>query len=422
MKCKRFFLFLTGALSLLSACNEFTDNAAVLLTDRPEFALYAEQFNVSQSKYKVEVIYKDNVAENFYNTKEALDIIVGRWLKSASTLKYWQSLDFLFRKNPELKESFYPSLLALGRFDNRQYLVPVSFNLPIIIFSENNDSLISNPFTIGLEEIKTLGKNFNEEKNNVYTRMGFSPSWNNNFLFEMAVIFNVSFRENDPLDWNEDALLEAIQYIRDWIEEANGGIKAEDEFFFKYFFDPPPKLAIANRILFAYMDSGAFFTMSNETRTNLDFRMLSGGGMIPVSEDAVYYGLSKKGNSKKAAQEFTVWFFSEETQMLLLEKSREKHLSDTIFGIANGFSAMHTVNENVFPLYYPMLLGHMPPADLLAAPNILPKNWIDIKERVIIPYLHDACRGANEMPLKQRLDDWLRINNSSFNGGRQLVP
>ncbi|MDR2343847.1 MAG: hypothetical protein LBD86_04870 [Spirochaetaceae bacterium] len=417
MNYRRGFLFLTGAVFLLSACDEFTGSAAVLLTDRPEFAMYAEQFNLSQGKHKIEVIYKDNIAENFYNTKEALDIIVGSWLKSASTLKYWQSLDFLFKKNPGLKESFYPSLLALGRFDNRQYLVPVSFNLPIIIFSKNNNTLLSNPFTIGLEEIKTLGKDFNE-KNNVYTRMGFSPLWNNNFLFETAVIFNTSFREDDPLDWNGDALLEAIRCIRDWIEEANGGLKAEDEFFFKYFFDPPPKLVVTNRILFAYMNSSGFFTMSNETQANLDFRILSGNGIIPVSENAVYYGLNKKGNSKKAAREFTVWFFKEETQMLLLKKSMEKHLSDTIFGIANGFSAMHSVNENVFPLYYPMLLGHMPPSDRLAAPNILPKNWMDIKDRVVIPYLRDACRGESVLTLKQRLDDWLRINNSSFNGGR----
>jgi hypothetical protein len=171
---------------------------------------------------------------------------------------------------------------------------------------------------------------------------------------------------------------------------------------------------MANRILFAYMNSAGFFTMSSETRANMDFRMLSGGGQIPVSENAVYYGLNKKGNSKKAAREFTLWFFKEETQMLLLKKSSEKHISDTIFGIANGFSAMHTVNENVFPLYYPMLLGHMPPAGQLAAPNILPKNWMDIKERVVLPYLSDACRNTSDLPLRQRLNDWLRINNSSF--------
>ncbi|MDR3355745.1 MAG: hypothetical protein LBO04_00965 [Spirochaetaceae bacterium] len=422
MKRKFIFLILTGPFFLLPSCTEFNDSAAVILTDRPEFALYAEQFNVSQDKYKVEVMYKNNIAENFYNTKKGPDIIAGSWLKSASNLKYWQNLDFLFRRNPELKKSFYPSLLALGSFDGKQYLVPVSFNLPVMVFSENNGRLISNPFTIELQEIKALGKGFNEEKNSVYARMGFSPLWNNDFLFETAVIFNASFRENDPLDWNEDALLEAIQYIRGWIDESNGGLKTEDEFFFKYFFDPPSKLVIANRILFTYMNSSVFFTMSNETQSNLNFRMLSGGGLIPVSENAVYYGLNKTGKSKKSAREFTVWFFREETQMLLLKKSMEKHISDTIFGIANGFSAMHTVNENIFPLYYPTLLGHMPPADLLGAPNILPTNWIDIKERVVIPYLRDACRGVNGLPLKQRLDDWFRINKSSFDGGRLPVP
>ncbi|MDR2795094.1 MAG: ABC transporter substrate-binding protein, partial [Spirochaetaceae bacterium] len=403
MKRKSSFSFLAGLFFLFSACTEFGGSAAVLLTDRPEFALYAEQFNVSQDKYKVEIIYKNNIVENIYNTKEVPDIIAGNWLKSASTLKYWQSVDFLFDKNPELEKTFYPSLLALGRFDGKQYLVPVSFNLPVMIFSKNYNQLLSNPFTVELEEIKSLGKDFNEEKNNVYTRIGFSPLWNNDFLFETAVLFNAAFREDDPLDWNEDALLETIRYIRDWIDEANGGLKAEDDFFFKYFFDPPQKLAIADRILFAYMNSSEFFTISNETQANLDFRMLSDGGLIPVSENAVYYGLNKKGNSKKAARAFTVWFFREETQMMLLEKSKGKHLSDTIFGIANGFSAMHTVNENVFPLYYPMLLGHMPPADLLAAPNILPKNWMDFKERVVIPYLRDACRNVNDLTLKQRL-------------------
>jgi ABC-type glycerol-3-phosphate transport system substrate-binding protein len=403
----------------LSACAEFEDRAAILLTDRPEFALYAEQFNVSQDKYKIEVVYKNNAAEDFYNTAETPDIIAGSWLKSASTIKYWQNLDFLFRKNPDLEKAFYPSLLALGRFDNKQYLAPVSFNLPVIIFSKNNSRLISNPFMMELEEIKTLGKDFNEEKKGIYTRMGFSPLWNNNFLFETAVIFDSAFREGAPLEWNETEMLEAINYIRGWVDEANGGLKSEDEFFYKYFFDPLPKLVISNRILFAYMNSAGFFTMSNEMRANIDFRMLAGGGLIPIAENAVYYGLNKKGNSKRAAREFTIWFFKEETQMLLLKKSRDKHISDTIFGIANGFSAMHTVNENVFPLYYPVLLGRMPPADLLAAPNILPKNWMDIKDRVVIPYMRDACRGVNGLPLRQRLNDWLRVNNSSFTSTSQ---
>ncbi|MDR2803933.1 MAG: hypothetical protein LBB22_06570 [Treponema sp.] len=404
------YIFLLLLFFLISACSEFEDKAAVLLTDRPEFAFYAEQFNFNQDKYKIEVIYKNNVAEDIYDKNNVPDIIAGSWLKSAATLKNWRNLTFLFKENPELEKSFYPALLALGKFDKKQYLVPVSFNLPVIVFSENNSQLISNSVTIELEEIKKLGKDFNEEKNKIYTRIGFSPLWNN-FLFEIATIFNVSFKEDSPLYWNEEALSEAVLYARNWVDE-NGGLKAEDDFYYKYFFDTLSKLVTANRILFAYMKSSDFFTMPPETLANMDFRMLSGSGLIPVSESSVYYGLHKKGRAKSAARAFTVWFFNEDTQQLLLAKSREKHLTDTIFGIANGFSAINTVNENIFPIYYPTLLGHMPPAGQLAVPNILPKNWIEIKERVVIPYLRDASRSTNTMPLKQRLNDWLRIHNS----------
>ncbi|MDR1257159.1 MAG: hypothetical protein LBJ86_05375 [Spirochaetaceae bacterium] len=405
-------------LCLIACCGKFDGNEAVMLTDRPEFAFYANQFNVSQDKYKIKIVYKSGAAEFFYGTSrgaginERPDIIAGRWLKSASTLKLWQNLDFVFARNSELENSFYPALLELGRFDNKQYLLPVSFDLPVIIFSETNSPLMSNPFTIELDEIKTLGKDFNEGRNNVFTRMGFSPLWNYNFLSETAVIFNAAFREGDPLDWNEKSLSGAVNYMRGWIEEVNSGIKAEDEFYFKYFFDPPAKLVNGGRILFAYMTSSEFFTMPGEMRAELDFRMLSGGGLIPVMENAVYYGLNRRGRAKQAARAFTVWFFNEDTQMLLLKKSMENRLSDTIFGLSNGFSAMHTVNGTVFPLYYPALLGHTPPVGLLAAPNILPQNWTDMKERVVIPYLLDSVRSEPSLPLKQRLNDWLRVNST----------
>jgi ABC-type glycerol-3-phosphate transport system substrate-binding protein len=421
MNRRNSFIYLISLLCLIASCGRF-GGEAVLLTDRPEFAFYANLFNTAQDKYKIRIVYKDNAAEFFYGTSrgadanERPDIIVGSWLKSASTLKLWQNLDFLFARNGELENSFYPALLALGRFDNKQYLLPVSFDLPVIVFSESNSQLMSNPFTIELEEIKTLGKDFNEERGNVFTRMGFSPLWNDNFLFETAVLFNAAFREGGPLDWDEAAISDAADYMRGWVEEANGGVKAEDEFFFKYFFDPPAKLVNGGRILFAYMTSSEFFTMPGEMRAELDFRTLSGGSLIPVAENAVYYGLNKRGRAKQAARAFTVWFFNEETQMLLLKKSMENRLSDTIFGLSNGFSAMSTVNGTIFPLYYPALLGSTPPADLLAAPNILPQNWTYIKERVVIPYLRAAVRGDPSPPLSQRLNDWLRVNNTSIGG------
>jgi len=50
---------------------------------------------------------------------------------------------------------------------------------------------------------------------------------------------------------------------------------------------------------------------------------------------------------------------------------------------------MKTVTEQVFPQFYPDLLGRMPPESYLSPPNILPRNWIAMKQRVILPYLRD---------------------------------
>jgi hypothetical protein len=89
-------------------------------------------------------------------------------------------------------------------------------------------------------------------------------------------------------------------------------------------------------------------------------------------------------------------------------------MTETLFGIGGGFSAMRTVTEHIFPRCYPGLLGHMPPEAALSPPNILPHNWMAIKQQVILPYLHDRIRGENgaaTVPdLDRRLADWLRIN------------
>jgi hypothetical protein len=58
----------------------------------------------------------------------------------------------------------------------------------------------------------------------------------------------------------------------------------------------------------------------------------------------------------------------------------------------------------------------MPPETFLSPPNILPRNWMALKERVILPYLHDRIRSSSsEEPrfLERSLADWLRVNRGS---------
>jgi len=162
------------------------------------------------------------------------------------------------------------------------------------------------------------------------------------------------------------------------------------------------------------MDSGSFFTLAADQQNNLDFRWLAEQEIIPLTEGAIYLGLTKKSKAPKAAEAFSRWLFSADTQRYLLERSRKNRLAETSFGISGGFSAMRPVTEQIFPQFYQVLLGHMPPAEFLSPANILPINWMAMKERVVLPYLHERSRQPNEegvYQLERRLTDWLRINH-----------
>jgi len=404
------------------------DKIAILWTDRPEFALYCEYFNAVQERYKVETRYydypafelagadskwKSRIFGNTDSKRAAPDIVAGSWLKSASTRAYFKPLNGYFNDGGFDKEVFYSRLLSMGNIDGKQYLLPVSFNAPMVIFSADKADLLSNSFTVDFNEMKKLGKGYNAETGGVYTRMGFSPVWDDNFLFVAATLHNASFREAEPLAWDGQALERAADFIFEWIREANSGIQAVDDFTFKYYYNPPEKLALSGRILFAYTDSGSFFTIAEERRGRLDFRWLAEKDTIPLNEESVYLGLAKEGGSPKAADAFLRWFFNPETQRGLLEKSVQFRMQETSFGIAGGFSAMRQVTEQVFPQFYPDLLRHMPPHDFLSPANILPANWMELKKRVILPYLHDRARQrdkADIIPLERRLADWQRLN------------
>jgi ABC-type glycerol-3-phosphate transport system substrate-binding protein len=386
---------------------------AILWTDRPEFAFYGEYFNAAQDVFKIEIRYFDSLAQKLATSPSHPDIVVGSWLKSASTRVFFKSLDGFFKRKNISKNTFYNRLLDMGRVDGRLYLLPVSFNAPALIFARDKGELLSSPFTVGFDEMKRLGKDYNIEKGGGYTRMGFSPLWDDDFLYITATLFNASFREAVPLAWDAAAIERAMGFIYDWTHEVNTNSQAEEDFFFKYFYDPSAKLILSGRILFSYMDSDDFFTLAEEQRNNLDFRWIAEDETIPLTEGSVYLGLPKKGRANGAAAAFVRWFFEIETQRQLLENSKNNRMHETSFGISGGFSALRPVTEYIFPQFYPGLLGHILPENVLSPANILPGHWAVLKERVILPYLRERARSASASgvyPLERRMADWQRIN------------
>jgi len=397
------------AVLLISSCYRENSFIAVLWTDQPELAYYCEYFNSTQDQYKIEAYYVDFPAQKLKETREYPDIVAGSWLKNNAVSNLYQSLDNFFDENIFNRDDFYSQLLAMGNIEGKQYLLPVSFNAPLAVFDRSKDYLLSNPFTLSFNEMQLLGKDYNTASRGAYTRMGFSPIWDDNFLLLIARLTGASFKEADPLFWNAESLDNAMNFAYNWTVDANTSIQAVEDFIFKYFYNPPEKLIRSGRILFTCMESNQYFTLDEDERKNIDFRWLAENDIIPLDEQSMFLGITKNG---KAAEAFLKWFFNAETQRLLLEKSRQYSIMETSFGICGGFSAMRSITEQIFPQFYPDLLEHIPPQDFLQPSDELPDNWPLMKERVILPFLHERSRQANSddmYPLEKRLADWQRV-------------
>jgi hypothetical protein len=405
---------LAVAVFVCAACTSGTKTITVW-TDQSIVALYADYFNAAQDKYKTEVFYFERVSEQLSETKprgrESPDIVIGNWLSGADTLALFKPVKAYYPNAP-FEDVFYPGLLENGSIKDEQVLLPVSFDLYALAFDRNNFALLPDPFSVDISAIQRIASDYNLMRNGVWTRIGFSPLWNEAFLFLATELYGVNWSEGQPVSWDADKLEQTLEGLREWVIVANDSIEADNDFYFKYFYEPPDKLAANDRILFAFTRVSDFFKLAEEHRNALDFRWLEYENRIIPAENVVYYGVYRNSRSKDAAAAFTGWFFNAETQQQFLAGGKATRSAETYFGVANGFSAMRAVTETVFPQYYSGMLGHIPPEEKIISPGVFPSFFPEIKERVILPYLREKIRlydtPSKPRPLDLRLSDWVR--------------
>ena len=383
--------------ALLFSCSRQKKDI-VILTDQEAVASYVELFNSSQNEYRAIIEYQSNPSKAFDNPVENMpDIILGPWLKNEKLRKNFLSLDYLFNDKRLNTKDFYRQLLELGNIKGHQYLLPVSFNLPLVLFSQKNNSLMPDDFMLSIDQIKQLGQDYNKQNNKgVFTAMGFSPRWDSDFIYTVSKLFNTNYAENPSLfSYNSNAMDQTIEYIKDWSITTNTSTEAEDDFKFKYLYNPSYKLITTGRCLFCYTKSNELFSLSNDRLQNIDFRWIHYNNMIAVQDKINYIGIYRKSKNRDAAQSFILWLLKEENQKLMLNRQEKMNLTNKAFGIAGGFSSLKSVNEKYFPLHYPILYGHLPTAENLLPPNILPSNWEEIKKRAILPYLTEMTSNED---------------------------
>ena len=400
-----------AAVLALASCS--TDrNTAVLMTDSPEFAFYVDAYNASQDRYRLELQFRSNVSRALDQEDDSPPALaVGRFLANDSARSRFVNMDYLFRELIVNPSGVYQGLLGRGEFDGRQLLLPVSFNMPMVAYRRGEEKLARDNFVISLDEIRAAAAQRNEVKEATFSRMGFSPRWDPDFLLLYVRMSGGSFREGSPISWSDEGVASALGALRSWSSEVNRSAADEDDFQFKYLYLPRNLSVQEGRIAFAFMDSSQFFLLTEERRAALDYRWIAKGTSIPVLEDVLYAGVLRRGRGRAAAESFLKWFFREDTQRFLLEKTRALRTSESVFGIAGGFSTIRSVNEKTLTGFYPSLLGHLPPPDYIEAPPALPAAWPDLAGRVLKPFLLNATGAVlpdfdPKTDLRRRMDQW----------------
>lgn len=412
---RKFFSIALAAVALCSlvSCSSKSEEPLVIWTSSKEFATYVEQFNATHTNAKAVLVYKEQPARALPPAKDEQtpDLIIGSWLKNSTTRKYFTPLDYLFQERLLNKSVFYRQLIDYGVINEKQYLVPISFNIPAIAYDSRQEANLPEGKSLTLNQIKECAKAFNTtDKSGNYTAMGFAPVWDTDFLYLVSKMQGASYREKgNSFSWNETAMEQSIRYLRAWTQDCNTDSTAEQNFQFKYLTMPEYKQVISGRTLFAYMTSDELFTLSPAQLEPLSFRWIQSNGMSSVEDSLVTVGLYKHAKHSSQAELFLKWFFTTQTQVQLIQKQEEMKLDTRVFGIASGFSSIAQVNEACYPTYYSQLLGKLPEASSLTLPNILPYRWTSLKQQVIIPYLQQSSDTTSQKEvddLTRRIADW----------------
>ena len=409
---RRFFFaaILLAAFSILCSCDETEQSRIIIWTSSAEFAQYTELFNFTHPGSNAVIVYKENPAQELPPAKDELppDIVIGSWLCTDKTQKQFKSLDYLFDRQTISSSMFYSQLLEAGKIRKTQYLLPVSFNLPAVIFAESNKDYISENYTMTLDQIKAAGLSYNEKnKKGTFSRIGFLPSANDDFLYLTTKLYRVDFREEKgQIVWSDLRLRNVVSYDRDWIINTNSSAQEEQDFAYKYLFMPDYRQVTSGRTLLAYTTSNKMFGYMKSQELNIDYRWIAGDNFIPIEDSLLMTGIYTKARNEQGATEFLTWFFDSENQKEILERKIQMELNNEMFGIADGFSSLRDVTEHVLPIYYNQLLTNLPPAQLLKVPQKLPARWDSYKSVVVEPYLNAAITTDSKTSMGEYEAEW----------------
>lgn len=398
---------LVGLTVIVTGCGGSSASNVVLWSHRVDVAALVELYNAGDRPYKVEMRHIPDPATAIEDAAVPPDIIIADSIANEEIAGYFSPLGNLLERGPISDTVFYADLLQGGRIGGRQRLLPLSYDLPAVIFRLASENEALPDFALHVDHVRDQAAAFNQFNDGRYVRLGFSPRWNHEFLYLLSMLHGANFHEaNRAAAWDEDGLRASVAYVRDWIAEGNSGIEYENAFAARYLYDPKYQLLMRERIRFAYVRASQLFRYTDSQRQRIDYRWVRSDQGIPVLENVVYVGLPQNSPNRRGAQDFVEWLLQAETHGAILESVRAKRIPD--FGIAGGFSAIPEVNERYFPRYYPALLGRIAREDMLVFPRRVPRHWHALRTEVVEPWLNREVSALPQpRPLREEIRLWL---------------
>ncbi len=384
--------------ALLSSCNQLETRVSTLWTNVPEMALCVEKFNTSQRDWQILLEYKDDPAAVLAGPGPKADLVIARGLATSAVKDGLVPLGFLFDGGNLSRTSFYKGILEAGQQGETYKLLPVSFDLPILIFSEKTVPDLPG-FSVDLESLKSQNARFSVGLDGKSpTRMAFSPRWQS-FGLTLLHLKGADFREGfqRTLTWDSSRLNEGLSMLHTW---PSPGWDQVTEFQRKYLQSDPVLVLNLNRIQFFPSTLATFLSRPWQERRGLDFRFVDSRGLVAATDSTVWAGIPSSSLTRGAAEGFLAWLFRVDTQENLIRQTRAG--DDRAFGLARGLSALVVPNGKALADGWPDTEGRMPRADQVAFWGELPADWSALKAAVIRPWLETP--SASEESLKAAFD------------------
>lgn len=391
----------------LCACPLFRGDSFVIWGDEAEYVAYIDYYNSLDDGNRAEFRYVPQIFPEHISARDAPDIIIAKHISYRDAKRAMRAIPQSLIADNGNENRFYRTLFHVGTIRNSQRVIPLSFNIPIVVFNRNDDVGFTDEPSVTLDQIKGAAEQMNTYTEEVLSRVGFSPRWDSRFLYLGTKAFGANYREDRQGNtrWDEGKVFESLQYFNSWNSEIDS--EELEQFITKYAQQPLHNRLTEGRIGFFMSDVVEYSTLEDN---RFDFRPISDTQGIFVDEDMTFIGMHKNGANSTQARDFVRWILEEETQRMLIAHTDRYDID--IFGLANGLSTLSNISVRVIPQYHPWLIGSTP--DVFTAPlsQQLPKYWHRIRAEVVTGWLQNFLTGVYQESLESEMIKWQKREGS----------